>query len=357
MTENFTRQGGSLTPPRSAPALQFSTEDFPAGDQFDVWREFMAPVCEVLEPEGARSGFHGAVEAYDIGILRLVSLDSEQASFLRTREHEYRYGIDHWCLTFVDSGEMIVNEHDGSKVRVSGDMLLKSYASSFSGIGGGRRISCLFISRDDLSEYAAQLETQAGRNLVGPVAPILRQFVISLQRQVQYLSNDDIPAINDAFLSLLKVTVSPDADTLERAKAPMAATQFSMAKQIVRENLSSPALSPDMLCRRLGISRRQLFYIFEPYGGVMKFIAQQRLAACYRAIVRQSGRKTIGTIAYEYGFTNLPSFYRQFHARFGMKPGDARAALIEGDGGGKVDNSLRTWLAGDREGLSTIPYA
>lgn len=345
MTEDFTRQRDRLMPPSSAPALQFTTEDFPAGDQFDVWREFMAPVCEVLEPEGARSGFHGAVEAYNIGILRLVSLDSEQASFLRTREHENRYGIDHWCLTFVDNGAMIVNEHDGSKVQVSGDMMLKSYASSFSGIGGGRRISCLFISRDDLSEYAAQLEAQAGRNLAGPVAPILRQFVITLQRQAQYLSNDDISAINDSFLSLLKVTVFPDTDTLERAKAPLAATQFSMAKQIVRENLSSPSLSPDMLCRRLGISRRQLFYIFEPYGGVMKYITQQRLAACYSEIVRQSGRKMISTTAYEYGFTNLSSFYRQFHTRYGIRPGEARAAwLHEHRSPSKTAHAVTDWL-------------
>jgi AraC-like DNA-binding protein len=80
----------------------------------------------------------------------------------------------------------------------------------------------------------------------------------------------------------------------------------------------------------MGISRRQLYYIFEQHGGVMKFIGQRRLAACYGALVTLTEKRMISSIAYEYGFTNLSSFYRQFQARYGFSPGEARSAWLNG---------------------------
>ncbi len=262
-------------------------------------------------------------------MLHMVSYDTgENVDFLRTKAHERKYGIDHWCLSFVGQGQLMV-EPDESPGVLKGDMLLQTYASSFTGFVGGNQISSMFLKRDDFGEYASQLDSQTDQNLAGPVAVILREFLVSLRNQAGRLHASDVPAINDAFANLLKAVITPNADTLQAATAPMSATQLTMARRIINMNPKSPDLTPDLLCARLGISRRQLFYIFEPFGGVMKYITQRRLAACYNEIVRQSGHKMISTIAYEFGFTNLSSFYRQFHARYGIRPGEARAAWLE----------------------------
>jgi hypothetical protein len=48
--------------------------------------------------------------------------------------------------------------------------------------------------------------------------------------------------------------------------------------------------------------------------------------ACDLALAKISDGKQISAIAYECGFTNLSSFYRQFTARHGFSPSEARSA-------------------------------
>ena len=327
------------------PAIQVSTEGFPAAEQFDVWRELLSPVCDVSLTEHSEKGFYGLAQAYDVGLMHIISFETDRTKkFVRSKAHERKFGIDHWFLSFIGQGQLLV-EPDGKPGELKGDMLLQTYASSFTGLVGGKQISCVLLDRDDLSEYASELDSQTDRNLVGPMATILREFLISIQNESGRLRQSDVPAINDAFVNLLKAAITPNADTMHAAAMPVAAAQLTVAQRLVAANLKSPDLTPDMLCAKLAISRRQLFYIFEPVGGVMKYITRLRLAACYREILRQSGHKMISTIAYEHGFTNLSSFYRQFHARYGIRPGEAREAWLHGHSSpGKTTRTVADWL-------------
>ncbi|MGJ4749089.1 helix-turn-helix transcriptional regulator, partial [Leptospira sp. SA-E8] len=88
------------------------------------------------------------------------------------------------------------------------------------------------------------------------------------------------------------------------------------------------ALSLDALSRRHGISPR---YIRQLFAGeettLTDYVQAQRLALAYRMLrdPRLAGQ-SIGAIAYDCGFSDQSYFNRCFRRRFGMAPGEARAA-------------------------------
>jgi AraC-like DNA-binding protein len=98
------------------------------------------------------------------------------------------------------------------------------------------------------------------------------------------------------------------------------------------------------------MSRRQLYYLFERHGGVASFIRKRRLAACYNQLKEVTEKNAIGSIAYEYGFTNLSSFYRQFQAQYGLRPSEVRSAWLSGHKPGTTKAAtFAEWLLGRDE--------
>lgn len=304
----------------------------------------MAPLSDIERLAPASAGYRGRALIYDLGPFQLASFDMDPAAFNYTKKHMRQSGMEHWSLNFINKGSIGYASGNGLKAE-AGEMYFHSYASPFSGTAQNLGMLHLMLNRDEFFDIADVLDKLVDRNLPGAMSPILRDFLSSISNHASGLGLAEIPAVNEAFAQLLRATVRSSGDTLEAARLPIAATQFALAKRIINENLKSPDLTPDMLCARMGISRRQLFYIFEKHGGVMKFISQRRLAACYNVLVTRTEKKLVSSIAYEYGFTNLPSFYRQFQERYGFSPGEARSARLDGHTPKRTNSgSFADWL-------------
>jgi AraC-like DNA-binding protein len=317
---------GDQTP---IPGFQFSTEPIEVKEQFDGYRDFMTPLSDIEPLAASSGGFRSDARVYDLGAFQLASMYNDPAAFSYTKKHMRQFGMEHWSLNLVTKGNIQYASGNGLK-GTAGDMYLHSYTSPFSGTAQNLGILHLMLNRDDFYDVADALDGMIDQNLAGPISSILRDFVLSIGNHAHRLTMAELPAVNEAFTHLLKAAFRPNAESLEAASLPIAASQFAMVRRIIDENLKSPYLTPDMICSRVGISRRKLYYIFEPHGGVMKYISQRRLAACYNALAALTVKKPISSIAYEYGFTNLSSFYRQFQARYGFRPGEARSARLNG---------------------------
>ncbi|PRD40553.1 hypothetical protein C5748_26355 [Phyllobacterium phragmitis] len=315
---------------RPIPSFQFSTENLDVEDQFEAWRDFIAPIAEVKKLSPLDGGYLAHMQAYNLGVLQMALINNALSYINYTDTDRRKYGIEDWSLTILTKGAMQFTSGDTTLNMTPGNMFVHSYTTPYSGSVQDMEILQIMLNRDEFCDVADDLDRMVDRHLTGPMSQILRDFLLSLASHADRLSIADIPAVTEAFTHLLKAVVRPNADTLEAARLPIAATKLAAAKRIINENLKSPDLTPDMLCARLGISRRQLVYIFERYGGVMKFISQRRLTACYKELATSNDKKRISTVAHAYGFNNLSSFYRQFQARYGFSPGEARAAWLSG---------------------------
>jgi AraC-like DNA-binding protein len=319
---------------RSGPAtirsVRLSTENIRPQDQLDAWQSLTAGITDV-EPIGDPSqGFHGSMDIHDLGALQVVGFDMDPVAYRHTDEHLRKSGIDDWWLTVVNEGSFRTQAQDRSLEASAGSVLLRSWVYPFEGVLEKTKYTCFFMGRDQFADIADQLDSASHRFVSGPMMPILRDFLMSVSRHLPHLTPPDVATVNEAFSGLVKAVCLGTADAQQAARQPIAASQFERARRFINDNLASPALNVDAVADSLGISRRQLYYLFASHGGVVKFIQDRRLAACYKRIKTLTDGRAIRSVAYEFGFINLSTFYRQFQARYGFRPSEARAAWLSG---------------------------
>lgn len=328
---------------RLVPSLKFSTDTVRRAEQFDAWSAFnsMAELEAVAPPA---EGFKASSASYHLGGLQLTSFQLAPMNVHYTRNVQRRLGLDHWCLSVTTKGPVGYQNSDNEVAVSPGNLLLHSYANPFSGVMENTHYSSLFFARDDFWDIAEHLERGAHQLVQGPMAQIVRDFILSMITRADGLTMADAPALSEAFGNLIRALVINNPASLEAARAPIAAAQFDRARRFINTNLKWPGLTPDAICANIGVSRRQLFYLFEQQGGVATYIRNRRLAACYSTLAKAEEGRQISAVAYEYGFTNLSSFYRQFAARYGFSPSEARSAPRNGSVPSSDSGTFVDWL-------------
>jgi AraC-like DNA-binding protein len=102
------------------------------------------------------------------------------------------------------------------------------------------------------------------------------------------------------------------------------------AKRTIQTHLRSPQLQPSMLCRVLGISRSQLYRLFERTGGVVRYIQRERLLSIHALLSDPKSQRSIAAIAGDFCFADASSFGRAFRLEFGHSASDVRSAARAG---------------------------
>lgn len=98
------------------------------------------------------------------------------------------------------------------------------------------------------------------------------------------------------------------------------------AHRYIHLNLNSGDLTPEAICRELGISRTRLYQLFEPSGGVLNYIRRRRLLQAYAELSDPTNNRPIAEIAEAAGFDLAANFTRAFSHEFGANPREIRKA-------------------------------
>ncbi len=130
---------------------------------------------------------------------------------------------------------------------------------------------------------------------------------------------------------------------------PLEKVLLIAGQQFVEQRLDDPDLSPERVREHLGVSRSQLYKVFEPTGGVSAFIQQSRLDHAFDVILQDRAEHlTLAEVSYRHGFRSDAHFSRAFRARFGVTPGRLRkvgeAARQEGLSAQDRPDDVFAWL-------------
>jgi AraC-like DNA-binding protein len=101
-------------------------------------------------------------------------------------------------------------------------------------------------------------------------------------------------------------------------------------RQAVRRHLRTPTLGPKNLSRLVGMSRSNLYRLFEDIGGVARYIQRQRLLEAHAILSDPATTQSISAIAEDLCFADASSFSRTFKREFGYSPSEARSAALAG---------------------------
>ncbi len=295
-----------------------STAPFAKAEQFAAWRNFMAPVIDLAVEPAPNEGFAAVQTVWDLGSLVLTHSVMPADGELRTWRHLKRDPLDHWCLVLVEGAEDLT-------------LSMRSLARAFEGAARDREVICLYVPRDLFRSSVASLDQVEPGRRDGPLAALLADYIASLHRRIPTIAVGELPKLLEATRALLAACLLPNAD-LGAAQEVITVSLVDRARRIIQQNLAAPNFGPLQLCRMLGVSRSRLYRMFEPLGGVSRYIQRQRLLAAHQALSDPLDNAPIAELAERVGFLDASGFSRAFRQEFDYSPRHARAAATLGAG-------------------------
>jgi AraC-like DNA-binding protein len=297
--------------------FRFSTKELGRSDQFEAYRTFCHPVIELSLPEGAPEGFPAEQDVWDLGSMVLTEARLPGDRFERRWRHLTKDPLDHWCLVLVAPAEQ----------RLIG---FRSLARPFEGQAADSRVVSLFIPRELFGTEAGAFDHVPTVLPDTGLGRVLGDYLEILDHHMPEMEPAELPGLVTATRALLAACLVPTVDNLAAAHDPIVTTLRERARQVVRRHLRAPGLGPDLLCRELGVSRSRLYRMFEPLGGVMRYIQRQRLLAAHATLCDVAAARPIVQIAEDVGFSDASGFSRSFKLEFGYTPREARDAAFAG---------------------------
>lgn len=302
----------------------------PASQAFGAFRE---AVCTAFMPWTPERGnpevaFEGRMETLllDGGSVGLCATTGIRAR--KTKANIERSPVECVYGNYVLDGEISLEQADRRNVARTGDLILyKSHRPISLAEAPGRRNVNLAFSIP-ASRFAPTCDAD-GRflNTLTPSAKLMEPLTGCfnvLARRIRSLSEEEAAALLDACVSLLPMASAREAAGDEAgADAPIRADVL----KVVEDGLSNPALSPQWVADRLGVSTRQIHKLFARSGVTFGiYVTWERLERVRWELVAMPGpRAPISTLAYRWGFSDLSTFNRAFKRRYGLAPRALRA--------------------------------
>jgi AraC-like DNA-binding protein len=166
-----------------------------------------------------------------------------------------------------------------------------------------------------------------GRMIDGPWGRLLADYILSLVRQLPDMADSDALGLGRTLVQLvaacLKATSDPQSARMSRRVADIG----HRAEAYIEKNLTSLDLGPLSICKALGISKARLYRAFRHSEGVTAYIRKRRLETIHVLLNDPRETRSIGEIAYQYGFVSEAHFSRVFRQKFGFSARDVRIGL------------------------------
>jgi AraC-like DNA-binding protein len=315
--------------------LQFATTGLPPERQFDALRAAYATVLEMERPASADSGFPAIQRVWPLGRLVLVALALPEAAQPLRWAQAPGTTLDHWYVV--------------QPCRLAGGKLLPPAGmrgAQFNSLAHPHAVSVeeegvllLFMPRGGVHETDAhaRLDTRTDDGLL----PLLGDMMLALANRLPSLDGRALHHAVDALAGVFEAV----AAAREPVTVPVPAGNLTLverARRLIRARLAEDELSPELVCRELGVSRSRLYRLFEPLGGISSYVRRQRLIQARHALADPQDRRPIMTIAEQWGFADPSVFSRSFRQEFGMSPravresGSGRSGPAPARGGGDL---------------------
>jgi AraC-like DNA-binding protein len=313
-----------------APGTLFTTAGLPARQQFDAWRHQAVPYLDIAAPAaGTEAGFAASAAALRFGPFLLYAASLPAYDHARSAARIRRDSLDHWMVAICRRGTHRQRSGDASLVFRPGTPYVLSMARAFEAQRAGARIDwlTLHVARDAVPELEAPLTAAIYAPLDGVAGLLLADFLGGLRDRLEGLQAPDLTHLATATQALLTAAILPAGGA---GPPQIEQIQLARLRRIIRENLGAATLRPGRLAALAGMSRSQLYRLFEPQGGVAHAIQRERLRRARRLLSDPADRRDIAALAEASGFFDPSSFSRAFRREFGCTPREARLAALVG---------------------------
>jgi AraC-like DNA-binding protein len=322
--------GASLAP---MPSTIVTTEGLPPDAQFDAWRGFTAPCIDAQPRDGVEHGFLARSESWRFEPFLLQHSRLPACHYRRTADQAHRDDLDHWLIGICREGRHLQRSGDQVTDMAHGRPHVFRTAVAFHAERAGDAIDWigLYLPRDAMPELDGALAAAVGRPLEGPSGELLAGLLVEMVRRLPAISGIEARHLAGSVTALLAAACAGEGRRVTQPSQDAVATsQLARIRRMIRADLGLAGLTPARLCRKANVSRSTLYRLFDPFGGVMRYIQRERLRLAHRRLSDPEERESVARIAEAAGLFDPSSFSRAFRREFGCTPAEVRAMARAG---------------------------
>ncbi len=308
----------------------FATESLPLPDQLQAWQEWFSPVFDISRTGRIGGEFHASNQVWNAGDILISRVSAPSVRVRRSKNNIARSPIDHWVLTHCRQGATAVRTPRGEFSAAGGVPFLWSLGEEFESKRTRVDRIQILLPRDSFSDLAPLLDASRGSAFETAWGSLFGDYLTAMERWLPSMKASDMPRLALTLRNMIAACVAPSAEHATVARQEIESSQVERVRQAVQAHLQSPQLQPAMLCRLLGISRSQLYRLFERSGGVARYIQRQRLLRIYALLSNPADQRPIVAIARDFCFEDASGFSRAFRKEFGFSASDVRSAARAG---------------------------
>lgn len=274
--------------------------------------------------------FSGQIRTKKLGDMRITRVNSRGQHVSRTRKEVLSAREDVLQLNFQIVGEGFVTQDGRECVTTPGTFAIydstRPYELRFK---GAFEQICFNLPRAFVRQRYGTFDTFTARAISGYSGP--GRFLFAFMQQV--LAEDESEQnpfhdrLQEHFSDLLVTAVSQFSAQVVRAGPAGRVATLTRVKNIALGQLRNPEVAPESVARTAGISIRSLHALFDQDETTFcRWLQQARLMRCKSDIENPNLRtRSIGDIAYSWGFSDAAHFSRSFRQAFGLTPRECRA--------------------------------
>jgi AraC-like DNA-binding protein len=308
----------------------FTTQPLRPQDQFESWSEWHQPVLDFLPQQSTTYGFPAEVHVWKLGGLAMSRTSVPTVRVARTKSNLRRDPIDHWVISYCVRGTHFTNTA-GTGVEVPAKVpFLSSLGQEFLHERTHIDRVSFLMACDAFRDIAPLLDAACGPVLDTPLGHLLGDYMLALERHLSAVTEGDFPRLRNAVGAMITAAVAPSKERMAVAKGQVDLGRKERVRQAVRRHLRTPTFGPTILCRLLGMSRSNLYRLFEDTGGVARYIQRQRLLEAHAVLTDRATKESVSAVAEDLCFADASSFSRAFKREFGHSPGEVRLAALAG---------------------------
>jgi AraC-like DNA-binding protein len=306
-----------------------STEHLDERDQFAYWREECMQRIVGMTPERVgNTGFAGTITASISEAVVRMEMRAEDFIGIRNSQDVARVGWQDSICLIRNIGDGVLYEQTGRERQHPGkhdllvfDPSLPLYAEAKTGFNDIWLLPRALIEPHLPSGNAPIWLCLSGGNGVNG---LIRAYLGALGEQMTSLTASELGAVIDNFCRLIAIGCGSAAGDQRDA---VRAARLEQVKRYIKLHLAEPALTAARVAAVHAMSVRKLHRLFEPTGmSFTQYVIRRRLEECRATLISPaSARRSVADIAFGWGFSSLPTFYRSFSIAYGLSPRDLRA--------------------------------
>jgi hypothetical protein len=251
-------------PDAATARVAFTTDGLPLPEQFDTYREYCAPVIDILPGDEPRSGFGATCEMWMLGRLALRRIQVPAGNFSRRVAAVRCDGLDHSVFNLARRGNQEARAARGILRTGAGALSVFSLAGAYD----ARRTNIdwlgLFVPRGAFPAIDAALKHDQHVALDNPLGRLFATYLISLADELPSVTKLDLPRVIEATQAIVANCAVSSSSILDSRDTQLDMPRLRRIRDIIDRNLGSWTFHTGRLCKLAGVSRSNLYRMFEP---------------------------------------------------------------------------------------------